>query len=261
MASGFASIHPRMTAALQSLGVKDWQVTQGWGYAKASANYHAPEGRTAAGADGHPFSSCVDLPFKLASASFLSRMRAAGFAAFARESGNGWNGDDHIHAVFVGAQDWRGRVTILPGPRMQIIDFCRGRNGLVGHGEIRPYPPSLEERETIRRLYEAWAPSVPTRVLAPEGGAILCYAFLERDAVRCEARPFLEFFGATVGWDDHACRPTALYKGAPLDLSKARPKLAGEFLRADVRGLAEALGLEVSFRWLDATSAEVRLSR
>ncbi len=258
MASGYDSIHPRMAAALRELGVKDGQITQGWGYAKASAGYHAPEGRTARGPEGHPFSSCVDLSFRLASRRFVDRLIAAGFCPFVREHGQGWSGASHLHCVYVGATDWRGQVTLLPGPRMQIIDYLRGRNGLVGHGPMICYPPDAGQRAGLAAAYAAWAPSVATRVLAPEGTAIPCYAFLEREAVRCEARAFLEHFGAEVCGMGAGLR--ARYQGADLDLSGARPKLAGEFTRADVRGLATALRLEVEFAWKDGgTAAEVRV--
>lgn len=258
MPGGFDSIHPRMAAALRELGVKDAQITQGWGYAKASAGYHAPEGRTARGPEGHPFSSCVDLSFGLASRSFVDRLMAAGFCPFVREHGKGWSGSSHLHCVYIGARDWQGRVTILPGPRMQIMDFLRGGNGLVNHEPIVSYPPSHAQRTLLGALYAVWAPSVATRVTDPEGVPISCYAFLEREAVRCEARPFLEHFGAEVCGMGAGLR--AWYQGADIDLTGARPKLAGEFTRADVRGLATALRLEVEFAWSEnGTSAEVRV--
>src|ERR1035437_10737392 len=112
MAGGYDSIHPKMAAALQELGVADGQVTQGYGYAAASAGCHAPEGRTACYPAGHPFSSCADLDYGLAAAEFVDRLIDAGFCPFVREEGNGWSGASHIHCVYVGARDWRGQVTL-----------------------------------------------------------------------------------------------------------------------------------------------------
>ena len=254
MARGWDSIHPWMASALRELGVTEGQITQGWGYAPASANYHAPEGRTDKYPAGHPYSSCVDLSWSLRSQGFKDRMVAAGFCPFFRD----WAGNQHIHAVFVGARDGENKVRLLPGPRTQVVDYTRGRDGLVGHdplaGELAPTP---EQREQVRVRYEAWAPQVGTRVYSPEGAWIPCYAFLERDAVRCEARAFLTWWGVYVTWRNGQMEAT--YRGQALDLSAAKLRLEGQFTRGEVRALGAALGLGVEFDWAPDGSATVRV--
>ena len=239
------------------------QVTQTDGTAViASAGYHNPESTI----DGHPFSSCTDLDFALASDALVDHLISAGVCPFVRESGNGWNGSSHIHCVTVGLRDRADNVTILPGPRMQIIDYCRGRNGLVGHAALACYVPTADQRASLYARYSAWAPSVATKVLSPEGGAIPCYAFLEPNSVggqtaRCEARGFLEFWGATIKAGTSGPALAAEYKGAEISLAAAYPCMEGDFTRADVRGLAEALRLGISFDWsADKSSAVVKLA-
>jgi hypothetical protein len=256
MASGYESVHPKTAAALQELGVTDAQIIQGWGYAAASAGYHDPEGQI----DGHAFSSCVDLAYELAGQDFVDRLVDAGMCPFVREQGNGWSGASHIHCVYVGLTDENGQVTILPGPRMQIVDFTQGLNGLVGHAPIACYPPSADQQAAIGVAYAAWAPQVATQVLAPEGNAIACYAFLEQEVVRCEAAAFLGYWGATLVAGTSGPSLAAEYKGAELDLSGARCTIEGDFTRADVRGLAAALHLEAEFGWTEGgDAAEVKV--
>ena len=260
MAHGYGSVHPRTAAVLRELGVEDGQITQGWGTAVvASAGYHNPEGRTAKVPGGQAFSSCVDLSYHLASRGFLDRLTAAGLAGFVRDAGS-FSGNAHIHCIHVGLVDWRGRVTILTGPRTQIIDYTRGLSGLAGHLPITGrWRPTDQQRQQVQNLYEAWAPSVATRVYAPDGKWIPCYAFFELGTVRCEARPLLEWGGATVGWDGHSL--TARIDVRPLDLGAARLRVAVEYVRGDVRALAAALGYSVKFAWTDGgQTAEVRLT-
>ena len=161
MASGYISIHPDMAAALQECGLTTDDVIQGYGNAAASAGYHDPEGRAACYPAGHRFSSCVDLPYDQASNALVDHLTAAGFCVFVRQDGNGWNGASHMHCVYVGAEGWPAQsipqdrsqwpqATILAGPRMQIVDFIHGRNGLVGHAPIAVYVPSADQRAFIQ---------------------------------------------------------------------------------------------------------------
>jgi hypothetical protein len=261
MAHGYGSVHPRTAALLKELGVTDGQITQGYGKASASAGYHLAEGRTAEPPAGHPYSSCVDLDYGLAwEPGFLGRLSMAGIAGFVRDTGS-FTDNHHIHCVHPGLRDWDGAVVIHAGPRTQLIDYIYGRSGLVGHALIQGrWAPTPAQRATIEAAYAAWAPHVATRVYAPDGTWVPCYAFFELGAVRCEARPLLEALGATVGWDGQQL--VATHEGRTLDLSTARLRLAVDFTRGDVRALAEALGYTVKFVWApDKTSAEVRLSK
>jgi hypothetical protein len=259
MAHGYSSVHPRTAALLKELGVTDGQITQGYGNASASAGYHLAEGRTAPAPAGHPYSSCVDLDYDLAwQPGFLGRLSMAGIAGFVRDTGS-FTDNHHIHAVHPGLLDEDGEVAILSGPRTQLIDYIHGRDGLKGHQALQGrWKPVQAQKDAIAAVYNAWAPHVATRVYNAHGDWIPCYAFFELGTVRCEARPLLEALGATVGWDGQMI---ATHDGKPLDLSNARLRLAVDFTRGDVRGLAEALGYKVKFNWAaDKNSAEVRLS-
>lgn len=255
MARGYGSIHPLMAKPLQRLGVEDWQITQGWGSARASAGFHSAEGKV----DGHSYSSCVDLTFGLADRGreFYARLVEAGFCPFYRYGGS-WAGNEHIHAVFVGISPCR----ILAGPRQQVIDFTRGLNGLVGHAALTgTWAPTADERAQILEQYRAWAPHVATAVLSPEGKALNCYAFYDLNTVRCEAAAALAWWGYKLDQKTLVARNA---KGKTLDLNAigCRPKLeGGQFIRANVRQLHEALGLKVAFEWAaDKRSATIRLS-
>ena len=244
MARGWNSIHPQMAANLKNIGIKEWQITQGYGTAKASAGYHKPEGTI----DNHFYSSCVDLTWSIASIELKDRLIEAGFCPFFRE----WTGNYHIHAVFVGAKDGYGKVRILPGPRMQIIDYINGKDGLVGHNMlVGKYAPNAEQRLQIKRQYEAWAPHVNTKVFSSTGSQINCYAFMEPYAskTRCEVRSFYEWWGVKVFWD--GSKIACSYKDKLLDTSKAEIKIEGSFARGNIRQLAEALGLTIDFREIE----------
>jgi len=142
---------------------------------------------------------------------------------------------------------------------MQIIDFCNGKDGLKYHGNLpAKWLPSASQRDAVRAAYTAWAPGVATAVYAPEGNQFTCFAFLEGDTMRCEARAFLLYWGVLVTW--HTDRMEARYKGKLLDLSAASLRVEGAFTRGDLRPMAEALGLKVRFNWAaDGLSAEVKL--
>ena len=258
-ATGWKSIHPLMQAALSNIGVKGTSITQGWGTnVAASAGFHDPEGEI----DGHPYSSCVDLSWSIASVELKSLLVEAGFAPFFRYPASGWTGSKHIHSVFIGITDASGSPTILAGPRQQINDAYRGLNGLAGHSTYRGnYTFTDDERTRIRSLYSDWVVDEATRIISPEGNEILSYAFFEGDAVRCEVRPFYTYWGVhIVGWQDGnlICE----HDGKTLDLTAAKPAIVGgQFTRANVRQLAEAIGLKVKFAWAaDKRTAAVNLS-
>ncbi len=239
--SEWNELHPQVQQVLTSLGVDVSEITQAVGDASASAGYHFAEGYI----DGHGYSSCVDLraadPFW--SRDWASRAYAANQVPFFRTWIDGMS--PHIHMVSIGLRDQRGQVCIRPGPRMQIIDFTRGLNGLVGHGPIRPpFTPTVVEMAQMLAAYQAWAPGVRTKVFEEDGRWIPCYAFLDVGKVRCEARALVEGiepgrFG--VAWMDGRMLVRDTRSGDMLEIDAAHPLLEGAFIRADVRGLVEAL--------------------
>jgi len=252
VARGWKSIHPLMEEGLKNCGIKEEDITQGWGFASASNGFHAPEGWI----DGHKFSSCVDLTWRVASVQLKSRLVEAGFCPFFRD----WPGNMHIHCVFVGAKDARGKVTILPGPRMQIIDFINGKNGLASHKPITGvYAPTADEREQIKEQYAKWAPHYATRVLTGDGRQIKCYAFYDNSNVRCEIKSFLLAYGYPMYMEGNKVY-VILRNGKKESLDHCRPRLeGGQFVRGDIRPLAETIGKSVTFQWKDSY-AEVIIS-
>lgn len=253
LAAGFASIHPKMEQALRNIGIKDYHVSQGWGHARASAGYHSPVGWV----NGHRYSTCVDLRTSIGcTPEMRSRLVAAGFAPFFRLD-TSWRGNEHVHCVYV------GDLPLLSGPLQQAYDYAAGLNGLVGHAPLRgPLAPTQEERKSIAYALKTKVPHVAVKVLAPNGKVIPCYAFLERfwyskqDKVRCEVRPFVEYWGAVI-----LDQKTFRFKGGNIAMTSAQTMVSGQFLRGNLRELAGLLGLKVVKFELtaDGTSATVRL--
>jgi len=245
-------LHPVAENSLRELGVEDGQITQTVGNAPASKGFHAAEGHI----DGHDYSSCVDLSYSLASRAFQERMVEGGWAPFPRDYGS-FSSNRHIHAVFIGLRDDRGQCRILPGPRQQIVDATRNRNGLVGHAPLPVKWRFTEtQREAMLKAYRAWVPDIATGVWLEGWKRIRCYAWLEQHVARCDVRSLLEALGAEVVYNGGDTLITAKRDGKILDLSHADLSLeGGQFTRGNVRQLAKACGYEVGFEWLNKGAA------
>jgi hypothetical protein len=252
MARGYKSLHPLAEEVLRNLGVKSSQVSQGWGTAVASAGYHKPVGTS----QGRRFSHCVDLSPDLISSSFMDRLWEAGFVAFARD--DGWGGNRHIHAIHLGIVADDGKAHLLNGPRMQIADFLKAPplDGLQGHNRLSGQVPNVSQQAELRRQYAAWLPDYPTRILAPGGQQINCYAWLEDDAVTVEMDSFLQWWGKTLKWWGNTVGIGYITEHG------GSWSCDGRFERATVRQLAQSIGLKiVSFKWAAGhNSATVQLS-
>lgn len=244
MANGYKSLHPLTEQVLRNLGVTSGQVTQGYGSAPASAGYHAAVGV----AGGRKFSHCVDLTAALIDRDFMLRLWEAGFVAFARVQGRGWRGSSHIHAIHLGLTADDGKAHLLSGPRAQVVDFLKQPplNGLVGHARLTGYVPPASLQAELRRQYAAWLPDYPTRVLAPGGQQINCYAWLEGGQVTVEADAFCRWWGRD--WTGTIANDQAVVT------------FDGRFHRAPVRPLAEAIGLKIASYRRRGEWAEVRLA-
>lgn len=237
MASGYSSIHPIMAKNLSNIGIKSEKVTQGYGYATASAGFHSPEGWIVDNYGRHRYSSCVDLSASLGfTASLKSRLVAAGFCPFFRD----WPGNKHIHCVYVGLS------TILDGPKSQIIDYINGKNGLVGHDKLTgELSPTDIEKKNIKAAFDASDGHNTVKVYYKDS-EIKCYAFLGKilgepeEITRCELRPFVEFFGAKILDGQYL-----LYNGKTFDFSKCNSKLEGQFTRVNIRPITELLGYNI----------------
>lgn len=247
MARGFKSLHPLTEEALRNLGVKSSQVSQGWGYASASAGYHNPVGTY----QGRRFSHCVDLSPGLISGAFMDRLWEAGFVAFARVER--WGDNAHIHAIHLGLVADDGKPHLPSGPRMQIVDFLKAPplDGLKWHRRLNGLVPNVSQQAELRRQYAAWLPDYPTRILAPGGQQINCYAWLEDDTVTVEVEAFCQWWGKPRGWF-----------GRTIGMQSIGAMTDGRFWRGPVRELAQSIGLKiVSFKWAPGhTSASVQLS-
>ena len=257
MPGTFSACHPQQVATLKQLGVPSGDVTQGWGYARASAGYHNPEGLAAG--DQRQFSSCFDLRALWARREPLNRLVQAGVVPFPRTAETGWRGSAHIHCITVGLRDYRGRVTILPGPRAQILDFIRGLNGLVGHAAFTgSWVPSREQRQEIRQHYETWAPDLATSVYRGDE-QLYCYAWYESGVVRCDVRRLGEALGGRVTWTNNGAH---LFADHGQEVRLLSGRLEVDYYRANVREVAEAFGYEVRFVALqDGAACRVTLHR
>ena len=237
MANGYKSLHPLTEQALRNLGIKSADVTQGYGNAKASAGYHAIVGAC----DGRKFSHCVDLTADLIGKETMLKLWEAGFVAFARIQGKGWSGSSHIHMIHLGLTADDGQAHLLNGPRQQVVDFLKqpALNGLVGHSRLTDYVPPISLQADLRRQYSKWLPDYPTRVLAPGGQQINCYAWLEDGSVTVDVEAFCRWWGKPQGW-------LGLEVGYQEIEKRGGSYSFGRFNRATVRQLAECMGLKIA---------------
>lgn len=255
MASGYKSTHPMTEELLKTLGIPDSAVSQGWGSAKASAGFHQPEGK----AGGRKYSSCFDLRWNSLTETTRDRLTVGGVCVFPRD----WAGNQHHHCVHVGLRDDKGQCKLLPGPRQQIIDYTIGRSGLAGHGPWQgKWRPDAIERAAIQEAYAAWVPDIVTRVYLPNGKSPTVYAFLEgtgaKRTVTCEARAFVEALGGRILEASQAWLNVRLADGKQIEIDGGKLAgwyVAGEFLRAPVRQIAEAMGYGVTFEWAEGKSS------
>ena len=148
------------------------------------------------------------------------------------------------------------------------MDFGLQRTGLVGHKAWEgKWRPTAAECLAIRTAYREWVPDYATWVYA-DGKSLRCYAWLEgpkaHRQVTCEAWALVEGLGgrileASSKWQWLRVR---LPGGEPKEINLGLSAyLSGEFLRAPVRPIAEAMGYSVAFSWAkDRASCRVDLT-
>lgn len=265
MASGYKSLHPMTEELLRILGIPSSAVTQGYGSAKASAGFHEPEttpdGKVAM-FGGRRYSSCFDLAFDAVTDDLRDKLVAAAVCVFPRYPGSGWSGSEHVHCVQVGLTNDAGKCTIRSGPRQQILDYTRKRNGLANHGPWEgKWGQSGREMGSIAQAYIAWVPDVATQVVFPDGMMYRCSAWIEGSKVFCEVRRFCDVLRARILDSTGAGLMVRRSDGTVRTMPLAGAYLAGEFLRASVRDLARGFGLKCEFEWAKGkASALVRLT-
>jgi len=235
---GFASCHPDVVLLLQHLGVENWMVTQGLGYAAASAGSHGKVG-TYQGVD---FGYCVDLAISLATRPFVDKMAASGFASWAR-IGPAWAGNEHIHAVYAGAlpKDGGGVARRLPLPERQITDWIRSLNGLRGHAHMLPlWDPDPAQEAFLHAVRDAGDRVRP--VVVKLGKQVVpCVAVLALGATRVELRPVAEALGLEV----------AKLVAEPFPGMEMKDE--GSYMRCGLRALVEGAGRKL--KWSDPDPA------
>ena len=185
MASGFQSLHPDQEKRLRAVGLRSSQVTQGWGYATASAGSHTPVGTRA----GRKFGWCIDLSIKAKpdAAAFtpnkahVDALVLQGFCPFYR-SGGSWVGNEHWHIVDVTwLRNDAGKVPLHGSiPRRQVTDFLGTppRNGLVGHAELTGWRrPTARQQAYLRNIFERGAEPTPdlqiVKVIGAKSGRVI----------------------------------------------------------------------------------------
>ena len=256
---GFASVHPSTEQRLRSCAIFDADVTQGIGSAALSAGTHLKVGTYKGRAFGH----CIDLAWEsVTTREQFDHLVAADFDPFRRD----WAGNQHWHVVDRSGLVADGGKTPAPRPlvRVQLEDFSRGLNGLVGHAPIeKPWCPDFAQRGdaaadlTLGGACAAVIVGVGTR-------QVDCHAYLERGSVRCEFRPLVEAMGGVVRWVPHdaGARLTVMHNasvwtvdtdtgcaGQQKDLIpfEWRARVEGDFVRCALRTVAKALGHTVEW--------------
>lgn len=177
MASGFASCHEDQVARLKALGLPSGAVTQGVGYAAASAGTHGPVGVK----DGHPYGHCIDLsptdlPFQR---SYFDKLVEQGFAPFPREV---WpNGGAHWHCVDLTRplNDAGDDPDHKDSVNHQLAEWVTGGDGLVGDNPMPvKWRPTLEQRAFAKQVWvDGKLPSddevtTPVKVVDHDTGAL-----------------------------------------------------------------------------------------
>lgn len=246
MASGYNSIHPIMAKNLGNIDVPSAKVTQGWGYAEASAGFHSPEGWIKDNYGTHRYSSCVDLSASLGFTSELkSRLISAGFCPFFRN----WSGNKHIHCVY------NIFPTILSGPKTQIVDYFNGKNGLVGHAPMTgELAPTDAERQIVKAAFLG-SNGHNTVTVKIDDNIIDCYAFMEKvqgnsnEITRCELRTFVEYFDGVILSDT-----LIKYDGKTLNYTVSNPQLEGDFTRVNLREIANIMSITIDSFSFDGVS-------
>ena len=210
MAKGWTSLHPFQEQRLRAIGLNGNQITQGYGYAMASAGSHAPVGAK----DGRQFGHCIDLSISYApNRPHFDALARAGFCPFYRN----WPGNYHWHVVDVA---WiRNDTGIAPRhldlPRRQVLDFLATppRNGLVGHDALpSAWRPTEAQQAYLRRLWETGAmpdgyatPDPILKVIYPPNagaaGVIPCAPELVNGKLRGNLAEFAEALGFEVVWN------------------------------------------------------------
>lgn len=199
MARGFASVHPSSKARLEAAGVKSWQVTQGWGYASASAGTHAPVGHY----QGAKFGHCIDISMDYQpTREHFDALVEQGFAPFVRL----WPGNKHWHIIDASGlpADNGRRPNHLGLVNSQLRDWCRGLNGLRDHGKVSPnWNPTEAQRQFIRDIWYKHRDfgAIRPRIIGPSGNEIDCGARIEGGSMVGRVAPILDALGVGRTWD------------------------------------------------------------
>lgn len=262
MAKGYPSLHPLTEKVLRIVGIMSSDVTQGWGFAKASAGFHAPVGTC----QGRRYSTCFDINSRWAHPLMrdaFPRLWAAGVIIFPRIGTPGMS--NHLHCIHLGLRNDAGDGPLLSGPRAQIVDMLASppRSGLARHGLLEgtceaDLIPPIQTRAAWREQYATWQADYPT-IVTWRGNQITCYAWLEAGTVTCEVRAFCEWWGYPV--EGHAGGfKIVLPDGSGWGVIATDAVFNGYNWRAPVRKLADVLGLACKFRWAtDKLSARVEV--
>ncbi len=153
MASGFAACHPDQVKRLEALGLPSDSVTQGVGYASASAGTHGPVGVK----DGKPYAHCIDLspnalPFQR---SYFDKLVEQGLVPFPREvwpsGGAHWHVVDATRPLNDAGEDPDHKDIV----NHQLAEWVTGGDGLVGEAPMpAKWKPTLEQRAFVRKVWK-----------------------------------------------------------------------------------------------------------
>lgn len=145
-------IIPAMRDSLIALSL-DKRLTNGFNSSKASSNYHGAD-YTANGID---YSAAIDISVRCLSEDqirkLLDELSMRGFAGWYRKNGeDGWNGDNHIHAIWVASPLKKQLV-------LQVKKWLAGKNGLTSDQDYKFWTPKPDALKRIRSAFDLSNPS------------------------------------------------------------------------------------------------------
>jgi len=139
-------VFPTLTQTLRKLELGH-RITRGLDLRKVRWNYHGPDFEN----QGHQFTAAVDISIRCLSDNqikeLLGVLASNGIAAWLRKKDHdGWDGPDHIHAIWTYAKLKR----VL---KIQVENWMIGLNGLASNKAYKYWKPTKEQIEVVQTAF------------------------------------------------------------------------------------------------------------